>query len=87
MIPSASRSAYPFPEAELGGKAFWVPPVRQTGFLHQAAILNVGTITRERPCAKLALSTLSTSEADSTGLGSLRRLRNADVHNRPFQNT
>jgi hypothetical protein len=48
MIPLASNSAYPLPEAEFARKAFWVPPVRQTGFLHSAAVLNVGTITRER---------------------------------------
>jgi hypothetical protein len=49
MIPLASNSAYPFPEAGFRGKAFWVPPVRQTGFLHQAAVLSVGTITRGCP--------------------------------------
>ena len=60
MTPSASSSAYPFPDAELGGKAFWVPPVRQTGFLQSAAILNVGTSTHRCPCAISELSTLST---------------------------
>jgi hypothetical protein len=60
MIPLASNSAYPFPEAELGGKVFWVPPVRQTGFLHQAAVARVGTFTQECPRVISALSTLST---------------------------
>ena len=62
MIPSASNSAYPFPEAELGGKVFWVPPVRQTGFFHPTAVASVGTITDECPCRNFALSTLSTCE-------------------------
>jgi hypothetical protein len=62
MIPLASSSAYPFPEAELGGKAFWVPPVRQTGFLHQAAAVSVGTITQGCPRVISALSTLSTGD-------------------------
>jgi hypothetical protein len=66
MIPLALNSAYPFPEAELRGKAFWVPPVRQTGFLHQAAVLSVGAFTQKSPRVISALSTLSTVMVAST---------------------
>jgi hypothetical protein len=54
MIPLASDPAYPFPEAEPGGKALWVPPVRQTGFLHPTAVISVGTITDECPRGNFA---------------------------------
>ena len=60
MIPLASNAAYPFPEAEFGGKTFWVPPVRLTGFLHPAAVMSVGTIADECPRGNYAFSTLST---------------------------
>jgi len=63
MIPLASNSAYPFPEAELGGKAFWVPPVRHTGFLHPAAVVSVGIITQGCPRVISALSTLFTGDS------------------------
>jgi hypothetical protein len=62
MIPLASNSAYPFPEAEFRREAFWFPPVRQTGFLQRAAVMSVGTITRGCPRVKFALSTLSTGD-------------------------
>jgi hypothetical protein len=66
MIPLASNSACPFPEAEFRGKAFWAPPVRQTGFLHPAAMVSLDTTSRGCPRAKFALSTLSTDSRVST---------------------
>ena len=56
MIPLASNSAYPFPEAEFGRKAFWYPPVRQTGFLRPAALGIVDAILVECPRVIAALS-------------------------------
>jgi hypothetical protein len=43
-----------------------VSPVRQTGFLHPAAIAIVGKIIDKCPRAKFALSTLSTDSRVST---------------------
>ena len=53
--PLASNSAYLFPEAEFGRKAFWFPPVRQTGFLHPAALVKVDVILRGCPRVVAAL--------------------------------
>jgi hypothetical protein len=50
------------PEAELRGEAFLGPTSRQTGFLHQAAVVSLGTTTEGCPRVISGLSTLSTSD-------------------------
>jgi hypothetical protein len=65
MILLALNSAYLFPEAEFVGEAFWFPPVRQTGFLHPAALMNVDPIFPKCPRVMAVLSTQVTESHSS----------------------